>query len=92
MRTAAELDARRRGFSPWPGAWTTAAGSVLKIHDARPVQGSGAPGMLLHGTTFATGGNTAWELREVQPEGKKRMPASAWLQGARLGPNARLGT
>ena len=91
-RTASELDARRRGFTPWPGAWTTAAGGVLKIHDARPVQGSGPPGALLQGTTFACGGNTAWELREVQPEGKKRMPASAWLQGARLGGSGYLGT
>src|SRR5712664_1772881 len=43
-RTAAELDARRRGFTPWPGAWTTLNGSALKIHDARPTTGSGAPG------------------------------------------------
>src|SRR2546425_7538062 len=72
-RTAQELDARRRGFTPWPGAWTTVDGSVLKIHDARPTKGSGAPGELLEGTTFAAGQGSAWELREVQPEGKKRM-------------------
>ncbi|TMA11774.1 MAG: hypothetical protein E6J86_13320 [Deltaproteobacteria bacterium] len=35
-RTAAELDARRRGFTPWPGAWTTVDGAVLKIQSARP--------------------------------------------------------
>jgi methionyl-tRNA formyltransferase len=91
-RTAQELDARRRGFTPWPGAWTTVDGSVLKIHDARPAKGSGAPGELLEGTAFAAGSDTAWELREVQPEGKKRMPAAAWLQGARLRRGARLGT
>ncbi len=91
-RTAQELDARRRGFTPWPGAWTTVDGSVLKIHDARPTKGSGAPGELLEGTTFAAGQGSAWELREVQPEGKKRMPAAAWLQGARLHRGTRLGT
>jgi methionyl-tRNA formyltransferase len=91
-RPAPELDARRRGFTPWPGAWTTADGSVLKIHDARPVKGSGPPGALLEGTTFAAGNDTAWELREVQPEGKKRMPAASWLLGARLRPGTRLGT
>jgi methionyl-tRNA formyltransferase len=91
-RTAAELDARRRGFTPWPGACTTVNGATLKIHDARPVEGSGAPGTLLQGATVACGSGTAWELREVQPEGKKRMPAAAWLQGARLKTGDRLGS
>jgi methionyl-tRNA formyltransferase len=91
-RTAPELDARRRGFMPWPGAWTTIDGSVLKIHSAQPVSGTGSPGELLDGTTVACGGDTAWDLHEVQPEGKKRMPAAAWLQGARLERRTRLGT
>jgi methionyl-tRNA formyltransferase len=92
-RTAFELDARRRGFTPWPGAWTTLGGAVLKIHAARPVPHPGVtPGELLEGTAVACGGDTAWELLEVQPEGKKRMPAAAWLQGARLRRGTRLGT
>ena len=91
-RTGAELDARRRGFTPWPGTWTTVHGSVLKIHAARPSQGTGPPGELLQGTTVACGEGTAWELLEVQPEGKKRMSAAAWLAGARLKPGHRLGT
>jgi methionyl-tRNA formyltransferase len=92
-RTAFELDARRRGFTPWPGTWTTLGGAVLKVHAARPIAGSGgAPGELLQGTAVACGGDTAWELQEVQPEGKKRMPARAWRQGARLERGTRLGT
>src|SRR5437868_2546130 len=66
-RTAFELDARRRGFTPWPGAWTTVGGAVLKIQAARPVAGSGAPGELLAGTAVACAPGTAWELVEVQP-------------------------
>ena len=93
IRPATELDARRRGFTPWPGAWTTVDGAVLKIHAARPIAGmKGNPGELIQGTAVACGGETAWELLEVQPEGRKRMPADAWLQGARLRPGARLGT
>ncbi len=104
-RSAFELDARRRGFTPWPGAWTTVAGAVLKIHDARPLSEDGAralragnaqaarePGALLAGAIVACGAGTAWELREVQPEGRKRMAASAWLQGARLIAGDRMGT
>ena len=61
-RPAIELDARRRGFMPWPGAWTTVKGSSLKIHEARPVAGAGTPGELLDGARVACGGGTAWEL------------------------------
>jgi methionyl-tRNA formyltransferase len=91
-RSAFELDARRRGFTPWPGAWTTARGSALKIHDARPLrQASGEPGEVLADAIVACGEGTGWQLVEVQPEGKKRMPSSAWLAGARLPLNSRLG-
>jgi methionyl-tRNA formyltransferase len=31
-------------------------------------------------------------LREVQPEGRRRMPARAWANGARWRPGGRLGT
>jgi methionyl-tRNA formyltransferase len=91
-RPASELDARRRGFMPWPGAWTTVKGLGLKIHEARPVTGAGTPGALLEGARVACGGGTAWELLAVQPEGKKRMSAPAWLSGARLKTGDRLGS
>jgi methionyl-tRNA formyltransferase len=90
--TASELDARRRGFTPWPGVVTTVRGAVLKIHEARPVEASGAPGELLEGAIVACGKGTGWQLADVQPEGKKRMPAAAWLSGARLPAKFRLGT
>jgi methionyl-tRNA formyltransferase len=92
-RSAFELDARLRGFTPWPGAWTTVNGAVLKIHAGKPVQGvRGAPGELLPDCVVACGEGTGWQLAEVQPEGKRRMLAGAWLAGARLPINSRLGT
>jgi methionyl-tRNA formyltransferase len=90
-RSAFELDARRRGFTPWPGAWTTAGGAALKIHAARPVSAHGDPGRLLADAVVACGEGTGWQLAEVQPEGKRRMPAAAWLAGARLPADLRLG-
>ena len=38
-RPALACDQRRRGFTPWPGAWTTLGGAVLKIHSAELVAG-----------------------------------------------------
>jgi methionyl-tRNA formyltransferase len=96
-RTAHELDQRRRGFTPWPGAFTTLAGSALKVHAARPLDAAAtrAPGQVesagAHGLDVACGGATIWRLLEVQPEGRKRMPAAAFLAGHRLGAGDKLG-
>jgi methionyl-tRNA formyltransferase len=98
-RSAFELDQRRRGFTPWPAAWTTREGSVIKIHAAVPVvRGEpGAPegGVLTAGPAgieVACGSGTALRVLELQPEGKKRMPAGAYLAGHPLRPGERLGT
>ena len=95
-RPAIELDRRRRGFTPWPGAWTTAGGHVLKIHDALPLPSGGRePGEVVaagpSGIDVSAGKGTVWRLREVQPEGKKRMPTSAYVAGRPLRPGDRLG-
>ncbi|MFL5429380.1 MAG: methionyl-tRNA formyltransferase [Myxococcales bacterium] len=85
-RTALELDRRRRGFTPWPGLWTKVQGGVLKIHSSEPLPAGGrAPGEIVGtsaaGIDVSCGDGTVLRLREVQAEGKKRMPASAWLSG-----------
>jgi methionyl-tRNA formyltransferase len=95
-RPAIELDRRRRGFTPWPGAWTVAAGHVLKIHDAEPLPAGGrAPGEIVAagagGIDVSAGSATLWRLLEVQPENRKRMPVSAYLAGHALHPGDRLG-
>jgi len=96
-RTALELDRRRRGFTPWPGLWTRASGSVLKIHDSEPLPSGGrSPGEIVGATAagidVSCGEGTVLRLREVQPEGRKRMPASAYLAGHPLRGGERLGS
>ena len=72
------------------GAWTTWRGKRLKLHSAGLAEDAdGAPGSL-DGTVVATG-DGGLELLEVQPEGKGHQPATAWLNGARPGPDDRLG-
>jgi methionyl-tRNA formyltransferase len=96
-RTALDLDRRRRGFTPWPGLWTKASGVVLKIHASEPLPSGGrAPGEIVGasaaGIDVSCGEGTLLRLREVQPEGKKRMPASAYLAGHPLRPGDTLGS
>ena len=68
-----------RGFQPWPGCYTLWRGRRLAIWRARAVTGSGPAGEI-HGG-IVTCGDGALELIEVQPEGKKRMTAEAFLNG-----------
>jgi methionyl-tRNA formyltransferase len=91
------LASRARGFSPWPGAFTTHDGRQLKLLRVRPrdAPSGGAAGTVLDvgadGVVVACGDNSALVLLEVQAESRRAMPASAWAKGARLRAGARLG-
>jgi methionyl-tRNA formyltransferase len=88
-RTAKQIYDRLRGFQPWPGAWTTFRGKQLSVTGARPVAEkiAGEPGTMVAGERLlvACGDGSVLELLEVQPEGKKRMPASAFISGYQPG-------
>ena len=75
-------------------AWTTFRGARLIVVSARAHPGaagaSGARVGALDGTSVTTGEGTL-ELVEVQPEGRKRVPAGEWVRGARPTPGERLG-
>ena len=83
-----------RGVDPWPGAQTYLGGDVLKIWGARPVEGSGAPGVVLGADREAlvvACGEGAVALAELQLPGRKRLQASAFLAGRNVELGARLG-
>jgi methionyl-tRNA formyltransferase len=82
-RPAAEVDRLIRGLSPFPGSWTAAAGERVKLLRSRPAEGSGPPGMVLHGFTVACGLG-AVEVLEAQREGKRPMAAAELLRGLEL--------
>ncbi|WP_285766552.1 methionyl-tRNA formyltransferase [Peribacillus sp. SI8-4] len=77
-----------RGLNPWPVAYTTLNGSVLKIWQARKLEYAHkeAPGMIIEvqndGFIVSTGNETAILVTELQPSGKKKMPAKDYLRGA----------
>ncbi|MCC6366433.1 MAG: methionyl-tRNA formyltransferase [Bryobacterales bacterium] len=86
---APQIHCRIRGFQPWPGGFTTFRGYMLHIWQARVAEeglnqppGTAVPkdGRLL----MACGENSTLELLELQLEGRKKMPAQAFLNGQRL--------
>jgi len=82
-RPAGEIANRVRGFQPWPGCYTFSDGKKLGIWKARAVDGSLPAGAVDSG--FRVGcGEGLLEVIEVQPEGKKRMSAAAFLSGHRV--------
>ena len=74
---------RIRAFDPVPGAWTTLGDLEVKLFGAHPGQDTGAPGVILRtepALVVGTGDGSV-EISEVQPSGKRRMPATEWHRG-----------
>ncbi len=92
-KPAAELYNLVRGFYPWPGTYTFLEGKRLRVLSARAVAEAGEVGRLTlsDGRMLVGCKEGSLELLEIQPEGKKRMPAAAFLQGCHLANGTKLG-
>jgi methionyl-tRNA formyltransferase len=85
-RSAQETYNRFRGFQPWPGAFTTFRGKGLNVTRMMPASELVPLGTLLvrgNRLLAGCGNDSAVELLELQPEGKRRMPASDFVRGYR---------
>lgn len=98
-RPAEELERRVRGLIPWPGAYTSFRGKRLHIWRAEAIPASGdsslAPGTLsTEGGRLAVacGGGSLLLLHEVQLEGRKRISARDFVNGARVESGEKLGS
>ena len=89
-RPAEALDRQVRALNPWPGTWCTLAGAALKVLEAIPAEGAGAPGAVLDGLTVACG-RGALRLLRVQRPGRAPVDAAAFLNGHRVAPGTILG-
>jgi methionyl-tRNA formyltransferase len=90
------VDRRVRGVTPAPGAWTTWRGDRLRLgpvlpQDAAPALAPGELAVDQSGVLVGTG-RGAVRLGQVQPAGKKMLPAADWARGARPVPGERLGS
>lgn len=88
-RPAIELERLIRGLSPWPSAYTGIGDKTLKIWKAAVIDGGDTSKA---GLVVKASGEDFWiqtsegilALKEVQLEGKKRMPVSDFLRGYQI--------
>ncbi len=97
QRPAEELARACRAFDPWPGLFCTFRGGRLKVHGlevAPPTAGAEAPGTILAvstaGIAVRCGQGSVALLTDLQREGRRRLPADAFVIGERIAPGERL--
>ncbi|WP_416826902.1 methionyl-tRNA formyltransferase [Ectobacillus polymachus] len=86
-----------RGLHPWPVAYTTMHGQVVKVWWGEKVQASSMePGTVIgieeNGFIVSTGNQTAIKITDLQPAGKKRMSGEQFLRGTHLSIGMKVGT
>jgi methionyl-tRNA formyltransferase len=88
------IERRIRGCTPAPGAWTTFRGERIKIGPLRRVVSTRlVSGLVRQADGLSVAENVVqyvdqigFVLGDVQPQGKRMMPATDWARGARLEP------
>lgn len=93
QKSAREIHCLIRGLDPWPTAYCFYEGKRMRLFQPEVVhrENREKPGTLLQadkrGLLFATGRDCLL-IREIQPEGKKRMAVESFLCGTTLSPGA----
>ena len=84
-KTIDEVHNKIRGLAPWPTATAVLGGKKVKLHSSEKTElKGGAPGEITvsHGKMLvACKDGKLLKILELQPEGKKRMSAEAFLLG-----------
>jgi len=83
-QSAVDIARLIRGYDPKPGAYTTSDKGDIKMFGPRVLDGiKGKPGevMKVTGELIVACGTDALRITDVQPTGKKRMPAHDWARG-----------
>ncbi|MCT1904189.1 methionyl-tRNA formyltransferase [Oceanobacillus sojae] len=88
-RPAAEIYNQIRGLHPWPVAFTTYEGKVMKIwwgEDVSESNSTSPAGEIIakdsESFTVQCGEKTSLKIKEIQPAGKKRMKVKDYLQAS----------
>lgn len=91
-----EIFNRIRGFNPWPGAFTYLKGLRLKVFSGEIINEEvrEAPGKVVQSGSEGvkvTTGKGSLLIKEVQLEGRKRMPIHEFLVGNEIPPGTQMG-
>ncbi|MCD6290833.1 MAG: methionyl-tRNA formyltransferase [Anaerolineae bacterium] len=92
-RPAVEIERMVRAYQPWPGAFTSWRGRMLKILRAHIAEGAADPGEVIpweDGAAVGTG-HGLLVLDEIQMEGRRALPIADFLRGHRAFLGTRLG-
>lgn len=82
--SALYIERQVRAYTPWPGAFTSLKGKLLKIHKARVISNQGTPGQTFLTESKEPGvytGSQSLVLEEIQLEGKKNTSGKDFLLG-----------
>ncbi len=95
-KSADDIEHLVRGLYPWPGTYTFLNGKIMKICwvALSDVPVNGEPGEVCEVTKeslIVNTGEGTLEIRELQPEGKKRMTVHDFLLGNKLEKGVRFG-
>lgn len=89
---APEVARHIMGLSPFPGAWCEAQFGAkkerIKVLDARPVAGTGEPGLALNDDLTIACGEGAVRLLRLQKAGSKAMEKVHFLRGSPINTNS----
>ena len=94
-KSAEEVRNLIRGALPWPGAYTTLDGKLLKIYKASFSGDAENPGEVIKsdsGILRVATGSGALDILELQIEGGKRLKAEEFLRGRRVKEGSVLGS
>lgn len=86
-KSAAEISSFVRGMHPWPGAYCFIDDERVTLLKTMPLTGEGKPGALLRlekDRLIIGTGRGVLAVMELQPSGKRPMPASAFIPGRKL--------
>ncbi|OEF98534.1 methionyl-tRNA formyltransferase [Desulfuribacillus alkaliarsenatis] len=99
-RPAKEIYNQVRGLAPWPGAYTTLEGQIIKVWSSEEFNDNinnsydrvGTVVKVVKEGPIISTGNGLLLIKEIQPAGKKLMPATNYVNNGKLLQGTSLGT